>query len=133
MMERQVTLQVRVRTNVDDATLRRRVVDFFDPEELASSLVESHERLEFVETEVQVADVPEVQELPRAEASRTKVHEWAEHNFSERTVCGIVPSLKRRDFRATTNLGKYSQEQRCKNCERMRSAIGMSRALEALS
>jgi hypothetical protein len=137
MMDRHVTLRVLVRTNVDDATLRRRVVDYFNPEDLAGSLVESHERLELVETEVRVADVPEPSEssveLPRGVAARTKVHEWAEHQQGKRTVCGLHTAAQLARAEVRTNLSPVLPAVRCANCERMRSAIGMSRGVEVQS
>lgn len=53
-----------------------------------------------------------------------RVHEWAWGDVGRRTVCGLVREL----YRATivADLGCIELAQRCKNCDRMRAAIGAS-------
>lgn len=54
------------------------------------------------------------------------VHEWAKGDVGIRTVCGMTrvkPSA-----RVVTDLSEIVAEYRCKNCDRMRSAIGESSA-----
>lgn len=68
----------------------------------------------------------------------TRVHEWAWGDVGRRTCCGFEPlepgarlvsrgrgSLLRR-IRAVDDLGVIAPAERCRNCERMRAAIGAS-------
>jgi hypothetical protein len=53
-----------------------------------------------------------------------RVHEWAWGDIGTRTVCGLTRELYRASV--VSNLGLVDPEQRCRNCERMREAIGVS-------
>lgn len=56
-----------------------------------------------------------------------RMHEWAWGDEGRRTVCGLTgQQLLRNEI--TTDLGNVDVR-RCRNCERMRASIGMSRRL----
>lgn len=54
------------------------------------------------------------------------VHEWAKGDVSIRTVCGLTRI--KANARVVRDLGEIVAEYRCKNCDRMRAAIGESNA-----
>jgi hypothetical protein len=63
--------------------------------------------------------------------TRPRVHEWAWGDVGRRTVCGLVgfgvrgrAQLAR--MQVVHDLGPVEQANRCRNCERMRAAIGAS-------
>lgn len=53
-----------------------------------------------------------------------RAHEWAWGDVGRRSVCGIAQRLDR--HRIVSDLGAVDPAARCKNCERMRAAIGAS-------
>jgi hypothetical protein len=57
--------------------------------------------------------------------SRIVMHEWAERSVGIRTVCGQTQHHSGSN-RVVLDLGEIVAEYRCKNCERMRGAIGTS-------
>lgn len=70
--------------------------------------------------------------------NRPRIHEWAWGDVERRTVCGLVgfgargrAQLAR--MQVVHDLGAVDQANRCRNCERMRAAIGTSSAHEAPS
>jgi hypothetical protein len=56
--------------------------------------------------------------------SSRRTHEWAWGDVGRRTVCGLVHRLHR--IQVVSDLGPFAPEDRCRNCERMRAAIGAS-------
>ncbi len=63
--------------------------------------------------------------------TRPRIHEWAWGDVERRTVCGLVAIGVRGRARLARmqvvhDLGPIEQAQRCRNCERMRAAIGAS-------
>lgn len=53
-----------------------------------------------------------------------RIHEWAWGDTRRRTVCGLTQGLLVKTVVA--DLGAVEPAQRCRNCERMRAAIGES-------
>jgi hypothetical protein len=58
-------------------------------------------------------------------------HEWAWGDVGVRTVCGLMAGYFNSNLEDHTvhDLGVVGLADRCKNCERMRAAIGTSRKL----
>jgi hypothetical protein len=56
-----------------------------------------------------------------------RIHEWAWGDIRKRTVCGQVVAAAGGRVTVVNDLGAVDLAQRCKNCERMRAAIGTSR------
>lgn len=56
------------------------------------------------------------------------VHEWAARDVGIRTVCGLTRIKP--GARVVRDLGEIVAEYRCKNCDRMRAAIGESSVKE---
>lgn len=60
-----------------------------------------------------------------------RVHEWAWGEVGTRTVCGRGETyISRHDQAIVCNLGAVALDKRCKNCERMRAAIGASKPVK---
>lgn len=57
---------------------------------------------------------------------KPRVHEWAWGDVGRRTVCGQTQRL----VFVVLDLGNVVKDERCKNCERMRAAIGTSKELQ---
>lgn len=65
---------------------------------------------------------------------QSRKHEWAWGDVGKRTVCGLMGGLYDSTLADFTvhDLGDIEAAERCRNCERMRSAIGTSiRSTEA--
>jgi len=67
---------------------------------------------------------------------KPRTHEWTQGYIGSRTVCGLrVPpsQLHHANLVGITvyDLGDVEVADRCKNCMRMRAAIGTSKKLEA--
>lgn len=54
--------------------------------------------------------------------SKARFHEWAWGYVTVRTVCGLISEPARRN--AVFDLDNVAAADRCKNCDRMRAAIG---------
>lgn len=53
-----------------------------------------------------------------------RVHEWAWGDLGHRTVCGNGHRLGR--LEVVEDLGRVALERRCRNCDRLRAAFGVS-------
>jgi hypothetical protein len=58
---------------------------------------------------------------------KLRTHEWAWGYVDKRTVCGLATGQPGQQIEVMHDLSKAAAPDRCKNCERMRSAIGTSR------
>jgi hypothetical protein len=59
-----------------------------------------------------------------------RYHEWAWGAEGTRTVCGLTAGLDDGRVTVVGDIGAVELKWRCKNCERMRAAIGASKQVE---
>jgi hypothetical protein len=66
---------------------------------------------------------------------KARTHEWTRGWAGINTVCGLMPRHFAGNLaeHAVNDLGDVDVADRCKNCERMRAAIGASRQPKGLA
>jgi hypothetical protein len=58
---------------------------------------------------------------------KLRTHEWAWGHVDKHTVCGLATGHPGQQIHVMHDLSNAAAADRCKNCERMRAAIGTSR------